>query len=92
MLSEHELRQIAHKGDVSQELLNKLAPYFAELKSNIHQKWEAISLEDGQSAKLLKFQLKTVVALEEAIVRDVNKGKQSRHKIKEARNGNDGSR
>lgn len=80
-MNEVELRRIIRDADVSQELLNKLGPFFALLRENIHKKWEELHLDDGPNAKLLKFQLRTVIQLEEAMAKKTKEGRLAKDRL-----------
>lgn len=86
-LTDHELMQLRREGQLTQETLDKLKPFFQTLKDFIHEKWEKLPLEDGQGAKLLKFQLKSVNELERLILKEIGHGKQAAKKL-EVKNGN----
>ena len=74
-LNDRDLGEIRSKAGVSQDLIASLGPYFDELIKKIHSKWEGLSVNDGAHAKLLKFQLLTVVNLKQLMVDKVNAGK-----------------
>jgi len=80
-LNDRDLLQARRDAGIAQAQLDALQPYFKILKENIHAKWEALNLDDGGSAKLLKFQLLTVVNLEKAMVKKVKEGKLADHKM-----------
>ena len=80
-LTEGKLREIQKQANISDKQLEQLNPYFDELESLLHKKWAELPLDDGASAKTVKFQLYTVKKLREIMLSKVNKGKQATAKL-----------
>lgn len=86
-ITELDLIRIRKEGDVSQELLNKLAPYFEKMRQAIHEKWEIASLTDDETLKILKYQLKSLTELQRLMTLEVSRGKQAAKKLEETKHG-----
>lgn len=80
-VTELDLIRIRKEGEVSQELLNKLAPYFEKMRQVIHEKWELASLTDDETLKVLKYQLKSLTELQRLMILEVSRGKQAAKKL-----------
>lgn len=75
------LKQAQYDAGVTQAELNTLKPFFQILISKIHEEWEKLDMDDGASAKLLKFRLMVVRDLEKAMIQGINKGKKAAHQL-----------
>jgi len=80
-LTENELIQVKEKAHVTENLLEKLNPFFDELEKLLHDKWEELPLDDGQSAKIIKFQLYATKKLRQIMKVKITHGKQAAKKL-----------
>lgn len=85
-LTEGELIELRQKGSITEHQLDTLNPFFDLLIQKIHEKWESIALADGETAKLLKFQLIATKELRRVMGVAVTHGKQAAKKL-EVNNG-----
>lgn len=80
-VNELDLIRIKKEGQVADELLQKLNPYFEKMKQVIHDKWETASLTDDETLKILKYQLKSLTELQRLMALEVTHGKQAANKL-----------
>jgi hypothetical protein len=75
------LGELARIGQLTEEQLEIINPYFDEFKQALHDLWEKCPLDDGARAKTLHFHLRTVNELQRLMKVRVSKGKQALNKL-----------
>lgn len=86
-ITELDLIRIRKEGNVAEEHLKNLHPYFERIKQSIHIKWEESSPSDSETQKILRYQLDSINALQRLLTLDVTRGKQAAKKLEDTKHG-----
>lgn len=82
-VTELDLIRARKDGNLAEEDLKKLGPYFDEMRRVIHDKWEECSLTDDETMKILKYQLRSLTELQRLMSLKVTRGKQAAKKLED---------
>jgi len=81
--SELELIELRRVGQLTEAQMESINPYFEEFKQALHDEWEKCGLDEGHTAKILHFHLKTVKELQRLMKLRTVRGKQATNKLEE---------
>jgi hypothetical protein len=86
-LTEFDLMRIRKEGNIADEHLKNLTPYFEKIRASLHAKWEEAKPTDEETHKILRYQLESLLSLQRLMSLDVSRGKQAAKKLEGKKDG-----
>lgn len=80
-LTQNDIAEAITKGQIAQENLRILGPYFSALREKIFYTWRMADAKDVDTLRWVKYELLAIDHLEELMTHDVTRGKVTAEKL-----------